>query len=306
MLKKKPAPNAGFLFAFLLKLSDSVVSLWYSMGMKNIIYALLCPKCGCPRYVGQSSHGMRRINDHMLGMGCDDGSTYKKHWVQSLLNQGLRPGWVILLELPDDQHLDEAEVYWIAEMRRRGCPLTNLTDGGGGLRGYKQSPETIERRMVHVRGIPKSEETRAKISASLRGRPQLWAGQPVSEARKEALQNLHATPFTEEERSKMSASALERWAKPEERQAQAHRLTGHKQSQETKNRRAASLRGRKHDPERIEKSAAARRRPIKDQHGHVYAGVNAAAKQLGLSAGNISMVLKGKYKQTGGLTFTFL
>ena len=26
----------------------------------------------------------------------------------------------------------------------------------------------------------------------------------------------------------------------------------------------------------------------------------------GLSAGNITMVLKGKYKQTGGLTFSYL
>ena len=191
-------------------------------------------------------------------------------------------------------------------MRRREYPLTNLTDGGGGLRGYKCSPETIEKRVVHFRGVPKSEEHRAKLSEALAGKPQSWAGQPVSEARKQALESLHATPFTPEERSKMSASAQERWSKPEERQAQGGRMTGKKHSQATKDKMSASHMGRKYDPERVEKAAAARRKPIKDQHGRVYSGVNAAAKQLGLSAGNITMVLKGKYKQTGGLVFTYV
>jgi hypothetical protein len=190
--------------------------LWYSLDMsKFIVYALLCPHCGCPRYVGQSSAGpQKRYSEHLKGEKCKDNCIHKKRWVQGLLDQGLKPGWRILLELPDVQHLDDAEVFWIAEMRRRGCSLTNLTDGGGGLRGYKNSPETIEKRVLHVRGKPKSQETKDKISAALKGRPQPWAGQPVSPARQAALDKLHAMPPFKDQHGRVYASikeAADRW-----------------------------------------------------------------------------------------------
>lgn len=48
-------------------------------------------------------------------------------------------------------------------------PLVNMTDGGEGMLGHKQSPETIERRISKTRGRIPSQETRDKISAAKRG-----------------------------------------------------------------------------------------------------------------------------------------
>lgn len=111
---------------------------------------------------------------------------YKKNWVQSLLNQGLEPELTVLCVLPNDKNLNEAEIFWIAEMRKRGCPLTNLTDGGGGLRGYKNTPETIEKRRQKQIGRPVPQERRDRIAASLRGRPSPKKGRPLTPEQKES------------------------------------------------------------------------------------------------------------------------
>ncbi len=148
--------------------------------MKYIIYALLCPKCGSPRYVGQSQCGVSRYTQHLRGMSAKDSSIYKKHWVQSLLDKGLRPEFRVLLVLPDQNHLDAAEIFWIAEMRRRGFPLTNLTDGGCGRTGHKDTAETKQKRAKHFRGVPKTQECKDKIAASLTGRPSPKKGRPLT------------------------------------------------------------------------------------------------------------------------------
>lgn len=147
---------------------------------KYIVYALTCPKCGCPRYVGQSSVGRKRYVQHLRGIESPDACHYKKRWVQSLLDKGLKPGFVILIELPDPLALDAAEGYWIAEMKRRDCPLTNLTLGGCGRRGHKDTPETVERRRQSQLGIPVPQERRDRIAASLKGRPSPKKGRPLT------------------------------------------------------------------------------------------------------------------------------
>jgi hypothetical protein len=171
------------------------------VGMNFIIYALLCPKCKCPRYIGQSSKGLKRYKDHLLGIkNIKDGSTHKKFWIQSLLNSGLKPELKILLQLPTSDYLDEAEIYWIAEMRNRGCPLTNLTDGGKGRRGWIPSKETRSKiSLSNGCRKPKSVETRAKISASLMGRPSPKKGRPLNEQQKLAHAQAHAIkPFKDQ------------------------------------------------------------------------------------------------------------
>lgn len=48
--------------------------------------------------------------------------------------------------------------------------LVNLTDGGGGPNNYKQSAETIEKRVKHLRGKSRSKETKEKIRQIHKGR----------------------------------------------------------------------------------------------------------------------------------------
>lgn len=54
-------------------------------------------------------------------------------------------------------------------MRIWGFNLTNLTDGGDGNKNQKFSKESIELRASKIRNIPRTEETKLKISTSLTG-----------------------------------------------------------------------------------------------------------------------------------------
>lgn len=182
-----------------------------------IIYALLCPKCGCPRYVGQSSNGDKRFEKHLMGMRSQDASHLKKVWVQRLLDEGLRPVWRILLELPGPEDLDAAEIFWIAEMKRRGCPLTNFTEGGHGTRGWKQSPETIEKRRQKLLGRPVPQERRDRIAASLTGRPSPKKGRPLSEDELKKHAEAHAIPPFQDQHGRIYTTlkeAAQRWNIP--------------------------------------------------------------------------------------------
>ncbi len=46
-------------------------------------------------------------------------------------------------------------------------------------------------------------------------------------------------------------------------------------------------------------------RPIKDENGVCYFSVADASRKLGMAKANIRLVLKGKYKQCNGHTFTY-
>lgn len=181
-----------------------------------IIYSLLCPRCGCPRYVGQTIFSAQhRLREHLKGLRAADNSVYKKYWVQALLDQGLVPRLRVLSELLTPEDLDASEIFWIKELRGRGCPLTNLTDGGGGNRGYKQSVATIEKRMIHIRGVPKSQATKDKISAALTGRPSPLKGLPNSPARAAGHARGHAIPPFQDQHGRVYKTikeCAERWS----------------------------------------------------------------------------------------------
>lgn len=50
-------------------------------------------------------------------------------------------------------------------------PLVNMTDGGEGHAGYRQSPEAVEARVAPTRGQKRTDEQRARMSAAMRGKP---------------------------------------------------------------------------------------------------------------------------------------
>lgn len=49
--------------------------------------------------------------------------------------------------------------------------LVNFTNGGQGLSGYKQSPETIEKKIKNLRGKKRPEQVGKNISAGKIGKP---------------------------------------------------------------------------------------------------------------------------------------
>jgi hypothetical protein len=150
-----------------------------------LIYVLVDPRSGLPRYIGRSSCGIRRLAQHLKYATTEH--TYKSRWICGLLSQGLAPTIQVIEVCPDSSSLSDLERKWIAKYRADGHQLTNLTDGGYGHLGHHPRPESIRKRVESRRGWKMSNsqrealriaaigrvisaETRAKISASLTGR----------------------------------------------------------------------------------------------------------------------------------------
>lgn len=105
---------------------------------KNIIYSLVDPNTNEVRYIGLSSHGLKRARAHFTNKREINKKTHKATWIRSLLALKLQPKIVILEEVLDSKALPEREVFWIKQYKN----LTNHTEGGEGTRGWKHSEET--------------------------------------------------------------------------------------------------------------------------------------------------------------------
>lgn len=165
--------------------------------LMSFIYALCDPDTNEVRYVGKSDSPQKRYREHLR---TDSKCTYCARWIQSLMRQGKRPHIQILEEVTDNWV--EREQWWIAEMRRRGARLTNLTDGGEGIVGYKYPLEIVERIAAKHRGRTMSEEHRRIISRTHKGqkRPTEWR-KKMSDRRKGIV-------FTAEHRANISRGKM--------------------------------------------------------------------------------------------------
>lgn len=195
------------------------------------------------RYVGKSSSGTRRARSH--SSPSQNKNTYRANWIKSLRSAG-HEFEIAILQESTEQSLNDDECWWIAYGRACGWPLTNLTNGGEG-----------------VPGLRKSAETRAKLSAALKGRRVTWAW-------KSALRNRGRKPSTET-RAKMSAAGLGRRRSAESVAKTAEKLRGRVVSAEQREQirqkllgrklpeeHKAKLRGRRHTDEARAKMSARR------------------------------------------------
>lgn len=145
----------------------------------------------------------------------------------------------IRVKMQDEELAFLAEQEAIDQYRKLGVSLVNATDGGEGMTGHKMAPEVIERRAAKLRGrkrpdiaemlrgIPKTAEHRAKLSASKTGKK-----------------------ASEETKRKMS----------ETRKGRPSAMLGRKHSEESKRKTSEALKGeknpffgKKHPPEIMEK-----------------------------------------------------
>lgn len=144
------------------------------MASKYLVYALCDPRTGSPRYIGKSTTGLKRAYKHMEPASLKRyAKTYKACWIQSLLQQGLKPLVHTVKEYDNPYDLYKAEQEWIEFFLNIGCILTNGTDGGPGRIGHQLSKETKEKLRIAAskqKPVKHSTETKEKLRKLQLGR----------------------------------------------------------------------------------------------------------------------------------------
>ena len=123
-----------------------------------------------------------------------------KHWNNVVDKHGFNVD--IVFEGLSEQEAFQIEKDTILEMKYFGCDLTNMTDGGEGSSGFKQSDEQIQKRTLPKIGVPLTEVHRQKISKAQKGVPKKRTS--VEKMRKSKT----GIKLSEASRLKMSQSAL--------------------------------------------------------------------------------------------------
>lgn len=120
------------------------------------IYALCEPHSGNVRYVGKTvCTPEQRLTAHVRAAKYHRAHLPSAMWVREQLDSGLRPVVVELERVSQDADWAAQECYWIAFYRARGADLLNLTDGGEGCAGHKQTAE--HRRKIRAKVIKGSQ-----------------------------------------------------------------------------------------------------------------------------------------------------
>lgn len=186
----------------------------YEPKSKFIVYCLIDPRNGEVRYVGKSSSGLRRPGRHQTSGG-RRGETHNKAWLRQMWDDGARVPMILVLEECDsDAQVLSREIVLIALFREAGFNLTNITDGGEGVCGYRMPPETRAKISASQKGKTRSLETRAKMSA------RVWTA--GSRAKTSASMKV-AWASDPERHAAASERAIKRWSDPAARAAQAAR-----------------------------------------------------------------------------------
>lgn len=131
---------------------------------KFLIYGLSDPRTHEIRYVGKSSSGLKRPREHKFpSVLRDSPNTHRSRWIKLLLSIGLTYDIVIIEELPGPDGLYAAEQFHIKRLRSEGFRLTNHTDGGPGLSGWKMPQSQKDKLSSDRKGKPFPEEVREKL-----------------------------------------------------------------------------------------------------------------------------------------------
>lgn len=93
----------------------------------------------------------------------------------------------ILARWDTEQEAFDHEVFLIDTFRAMGIKLTNVTNGGTGVSGYKHTPESIQKRLDSMKGYVPSEETKAKIREAHLGEKNHFFGRSHSEETKNQI-----------------------------------------------------------------------------------------------------------------------
>jgi hypothetical protein len=178
------------------------------------IYSLSDPRTDEIRYIGFTSKSLDyRLRHHIIHANSHRSNTHVLNWIRELLRENLSPKINLLEIVPIGESWKLRETYWIAEGRRRGWDLTNLTNGGDGRPGCKLSDEAKKHISDGEKRRKNHPEIRRLISEGLKRyyteHPGITVGRPYNPetARKIGLAN-KGRIHTEESRRHMSEAQL--------------------------------------------------------------------------------------------------
>lgn len=250
------------------------------------IYGLFDPRNMELRYIGKTKDLKDRLRNHLRLVNdtrCKDHHNYR--WIRQLLDEGLEPSIEALEEVSVDSWRD-AEQTWIAECRKFGVRLTNMTKGGdsfpdgyvphnkGGtisewqksrIREYnlnkKVSDETRQKQRESHLGKTLPREQVRKIAEANRGKVM------SPEARKKISEAHKGMTISEETRQKLIQWGKGKKLTEEHRRKIAEAGKGRKQTEETKEKLRQIHLGKKY-PEEFGKKISERQRGRKLTEEH--------------------------------------
>jgi predicted GIY-YIG superfamily endonuclease len=124
------------------------------------IYGLYDPRTNELKYIGQAKNIQNRLKRHKKDARKYKDKYQKDAWILELRELKLQP---IIREIEQTTKIkaNERETYWIKYFKESNYKIFNVTDGGIGCKINGQ---------IYNKGIPMSEEQKAKISKTLQGR----------------------------------------------------------------------------------------------------------------------------------------
>lgn len=145
-----------------------------------LVYELWNPLDNTCFYVGKSSGKRSRFPDHLRqarnlreGKHLGDHNPIKAGTICKIQDAGFDPEYRVAFECENEQDALDFEVKLIAKYGRRNTGtgiLSNMTDGGEGIRGWKLSDEARSKRVSSMKGRKLSEETKSKMRLAALGR----------------------------------------------------------------------------------------------------------------------------------------
>jgi hypothetical protein len=165
--------------------------------MPFTVYGLFDPLTGELRYVGKTILALpKRLAQHMYEARRKGWGSHRVHWINSLLQQCVKPEIDTLQTCDDAQDLSWWERWHIAYWPGVGADLTNNSEGGEG--GHYFSAETRQKISIALKGRPHDAERKRKISETTRGRRQ---DRVIVEKRAAAIRGRKQTPEHIEKRT---------------------------------------------------------------------------------------------------------
>jgi group I intron endonuclease len=167
-------------------------------GMSKIGYIYKITSPTNKIYIGKTT----RLNDRISSYRTSNGISEQKMIFSSIKKHGWENHkFEVIDEAPVDK-LSDLEIHYIQQYNSfhyKNPDGMNLTLGGEGCLGRKDTFETIQKRANSIKGRKHSEETKKLMSSLKKGKPSPKKGKPLTEEHKNKISESNKGKITNEE-----------------------------------------------------------------------------------------------------------